>query len=98
MPEGTVFIGRPTAFGNPFVVGVDGSARECVEKYAKHLLPYQHHGEGSDLESLYHTLANIEWIQRELRGKDIACWCRAEELCHGDVLLEIANMEPVHDH
>ena len=29
-------------------------------------------------------------IIRELRGKDLICWC-APEACHADVLLEIAN-------
>jgi len=27
----------------------------------------------------------------EIRGKNIACWCRLRDPCHGDVLLEIAN-------
>jgi hypothetical protein len=26
-----------------------------------------------------------------LRGKNIACWCRPRDPCHGDVLIEIAN-------
>jgi hypothetical protein len=27
----------------------------------------------------------------ELRGKNLACWCKRGELCHADVLLELAN-------
>ena len=27
----------------------------------------------------------------ELRGKDLACWCKEGEPCHADVLLELAN-------
>jgi hypothetical protein len=30
-------------------------------------------------------------IRRELAGRDLACWCRLEDACHADVLLEIAN-------
>lgn len=26
-----------------------------------------------------------------LRGKDLACWCRLDQPCHADVLLEMAN-------
>lgn len=26
-----------------------------------------------------------------LRGKNLACWCKADDPCHADVLLEIAN-------
>ena len=28
---------------------------------------------------------------KELRGKNLACWCRPGEPCHADVLLRIAN-------
>lgn len=27
----------------------------------------------------------------ELRGKDLACWCRPGQVCHADSLLEAAN-------
>lgn len=27
----------------------------------------------------------------ELRGKNLACWCRLDQPCHADVLLELAN-------
>lgn len=30
----------------------------------------------------------------ELRGKNLACWCRMGESCHADVLLEMANADP----
>jgi len=28
---------------------------------------------------------------RELRGKNLACWCKPGDPCHADVLLELAN-------
>lgn len=34
---------------------------------------------------------SIERIKAELRGKNLACWCRPGDPCHADVLLEIAN-------
>lgn len=27
----------------------------------------------------------------ELRGKDLACWCKPGNSCHADTLLELAN-------
>jgi len=30
-------------------------------------------------------------IRRELRGKDLACFCGIHQRCHADLLLEIAN-------
>ena len=29
----------------------------------------------------------------ELRGKNLACWCRLDQECHADVLLELANRD-----
>jgi len=28
---------------------------------------------------------------KELSGKNLACWCRLDQPCHADVLLELAN-------
>ena len=33
----------------------------------------------------------------ELRGKDLACWCRLDQLCHRNVLLKAANEPPSND-
>jgi hypothetical protein len=30
-------------------------------------------------------------LTRDLAGKNLACWCREDEPCHADVLLEFAN-------
>lgn len=34
---------------------------------------------------------STEDVRRELRGKDLACFCPLDQPCHADVLLEIAN-------
>jgi hypothetical protein len=31
--RGRVYIGRPSKWGNPFVIGRDGSREEVIEKY-----------------------------------------------------------------
>jgi len=31
-----------------------------------------------------------EWLT-PLRGHDLACWCRLDQTCHADVLLDLAN-------
>lgn len=33
MPKNTVYVGRPTKWGNMYKVGRDGTANECVLKY-----------------------------------------------------------------
>ena len=30
---------------------------------------------------------------RELRGKNLACWCGLRATCHADILLRVANSE-----
>jgi hypothetical protein len=38
-PKDSVFIGRPSPYGNPFVVGVHGKRGECCDLFEKHTLP-----------------------------------------------------------
>jgi len=33
----------------------------------------------------------MQAIRSELRGHDLACYCKPEQPCHADVLLRIAN-------
>src|SRR3990167_5429086 len=37
MPENTVYVGRPTKWGNNFVVGKNGTALAAVDHYRKHM-------------------------------------------------------------
>ena len=36
-PEGSVYIGRPSKWGNPFVIGKDGSRADVIAKYERWL-------------------------------------------------------------
>lgn len=33
----------------------------------------------------------IGFVVGHVRGKNLACWCKADDPCHADVLLAIAN-------
>lgn len=74
-PKGAVYIGRPTKWGNPFVIGKDGDRDEVVEKYRNWIKQQK---------------ILVEEAKQELRGRSLVCFC-APHKCHGDVLLEIAN-------
>ncbi len=76
MPENTVYVGRPTKWGNPF--SCPENPIEAVERFRSTL----NYGG-------YLSYADIT----ELRGKDLACWCRIDQPCHADVLLKLANEE-----
>lgn len=75
--EGAVYIGRPSKWGNPFVIGADGDRDEVIRKYE---------------ELIKSTPRFCEEIKRELKGRDLICWCHPSP-CHGDVLIRIANEE-----
>lgn len=75
IPADAVYIGRPSKWGNPFILRREADREKVIEMYRRWLLG------NPDL---------VDAVERELRGKDLVCWC-APEPCHGDVLLEIAN-------
>ena len=86
MPPDTVKVDRSTRWGNPFRIGVDGDARECVALFRRWLeqgLPQR-----PELQAVRARILNE---LHGLRGKDLACWCRVDAPCHAQVLLELAN-------
>lgn len=91
MPPNTVYVGRGSRWGNPFVVGQHGTAAECVAKYARHMLPYSR--ANMTLDAFLISESNLEAMAHELRGKNLACWCKPGEPCHADWLLEQANSD-----
>ncbi len=83
MPENTVYVGRPTRWGNPFE-----TARE-FRCWIGHRVPA-----GCGLQDYVRLDPLRDWIEAyisELRSKDLACWCPLDRACHADVLLELAN-------
>ena len=75
LPSGAVVVARPSRWGNPFPL--NGDNRDEV------LRAYREHVE----EKLK---GDPSWLE-PLRGRDLACWCRLDEACHADVLIELAN-------
>lgn len=81
MPPNTVSVTRPGRWGNPFKPGEPLSPQTIEEAVAAYRAELTR-------GNLSYT---IEDVKRELRGKNLACFCPEESPCHGDVLLEIAN-------
>lgn len=96
MPENTVYVGRPTIWGNPFIPGKENP-----------LLPGRKVQDLRHAFCLYRAHAPlvpklVAAARAHLRGKNLACWCPihpyAEDgYCHADVLLEIANSTETED-
>lgn len=79
--EYDVFVGRPSKWGNPFVIGQDGTRKEVIRKYERWLL---------DQPEL------LDAIPTELAGKRLACFCKPLA-CHGDILAWHANRGDIWD-
>jgi hypothetical protein len=92
MPPNTVYVGRPTQWGNPFSAAkpyqVAGgkfllkSASEAASLFRQYVVGRLENGTGYPLAAL--------------RGKNLACWCPLDKPCHADVLLELANAPACH--
>jgi len=70
-----VYIGRGSKWGNPYVIGKDGTREDVIQKYEAYLNTRQ------DL---------LDAIVPELQGKVLGCYC-APQACHGDLLAEYAD-------
>jgi hypothetical protein len=102
-----VYVGRPTKWGNPYiVVELSEDEREGDGRAWRVLSP-----EGSQVSCEFLSKSDaaqcaVEWFREAivdpvlsyepdffepLRGKDLCCWCPVGQPCHADVLLEIAN-------
>ncbi|HVN82275.1 MAG TPA: DUF4326 domain-containing protein [Terriglobia bacterium] len=106
MPEGAIYVGRPTKFGNPFwhaqrFCGVEVSLRMFEEAVSGIWDPskFKDVADGPfyvacrDFSEFMKRFPDgpQEAIKRLLRGKDLMCWCRLDRPCHADILLKIAN-------
>jgi hypothetical protein len=73
------YVGRRTKYGNPYRIGeiFHGeplTRKECVRVYELYLRQ---------------RLKNEPNFLDELKGKNLACWCPLDKLCHADVLLKV---------
>jgi hypothetical protein len=85
MPPNTVYVGRPTKWGNPYKLGQEGRDRQPMAR-EQVILAYDHW--------LKSRLATEPTFLDELKGKDLACFCPLDKPCHADVILKVlAEME-----
>ena len=103
MPDGAVYVGRPTKWGNPFSIGgyfTVGNGRGKIGFAWLQALSFEY--ADSNFALIETAKQAVDYYRRyvtnypprdikELRGKDLACWCALDQPCHADVLLEIAN-------
>lgn len=103
MPPNTVSVCRPGKWGNPFPVSdkipadlavvlfedyLHGEARVMRGEFSIFAMTYAEENGGFPQQP---RLITPEDVRKELRGKNLACFCPLDQPCHADVLLRIAN-------
>jgi hypothetical protein len=91
MPPNTVKVDRTTKWGNPFIVGRDGTREECVKLFTYMLGGYICLTSKASIEAQESYRAHVKRYKHLLRGKNLACWCPAGTACHVDVLLGLKH-------
>lgn len=105
-PDGAVYVGRPTLYGNPFQVAHVGKAwlvyidtapgmtgrliAEIADEREARRIAVE------NFRSMLRTPGGseqAEFFAQKLAGRDLMCWCPIGQPCHADVLLELANEE-----
>lgn len=94
-PPNTIYVGRPTKWGNPWRIGRAACACRSVGECTHNNFRCVTAAEA--VEAYRFWLAEGHTSQRRaekldpLRGKNLSCWCRLDQPCHADVLLALAN-------
>lgn len=76
-----VLIDRTTKWGNPFIIGKDGTREEVIKKHMLWLLNQPE------------LLADLH----ELKGKRLGCWCKPKNWCHGDNFVYLIEGDENHN-
>ena len=91
MPPNTVKVDRTTKWGNPFKVGATNPYGSVTKDTRHSWQIYLGFAPQNDVL--------VSAARAELRGKNLACWCKQpgpyeDDACHAAVLLKIANGKP----
>lgn len=102
-------VARPNRWGNPWRVKIRGRFHEGGDAWAgahdwEVNYPFHHSKREAAqraVDCFEHALTEglltrikIEEV-KELRGRNLACWCSLDMPCHADVLLRLANTHEV---
>ena len=77
IPKTAIYIGRPTKWGNPFVMTKEEERNNVCDKYIIFIM---------EKKNKYLR----EEARKELKDKDLVCYCSPKR-CHGDILQKIAH-------
>lgn len=106
-PDGAVYVGRPTLYGNPFQVARVGKNWIVYVDAANGVTGRTIATLSDETEArqiaVDHFRAELrtpggseqaEFFAERLHGRDLMCWCRTTDPCHADELLALVNPAP----
>lgn len=92
-PEGAVYVGRGSGFGNPWKVGSTG--RTILPGGWTDKRPHEpltaEQAVQSYINSYTYDIDRLLVVRERLVGRDLMCWCPVGQPCHADWLLLVAN-------
>jgi hypothetical protein len=91
LPFNTKCVTRGTKWGNPFIVGKHGTRDECLIWFEYLCHGYIMATNNPSTKEQKKLLSAIKNDLHELKGNNLACFCKLESPCHADVLLALAN-------
>ena len=75
-PSTAINCGRPSPWGNPFIIGRDGTREEVIEKYRVY--------------AIKRNALDPSWLAPLITATDVYCWC-TPKACHVEVIAEILS-------
>ena len=80
-PPNTQYCGRPTKWGNPFIIGKDYTREESLATFRRAFWSNQ-------------LPITPKKAYRELRHYDhLSCWCRPDQECHADEYIKAIELK-----
>lgn len=97
LPANAVNVARPGRWGNPFVIGRDGTREQCVAMFYQLARGFVDLGNAHvEVDDQLTYFCRLRRHISDLAGHDLACWCALDgKPCHADVLLHLANGTPL---
>ena len=95
VPDGAVYVGRgapglaASPYANPHRLG-----KPCAVPYCSGTVHSRAEAVSRYREDLRRRPDLVEGIRRDVADRDLACWCKPDEECHGDVVLAVAAGAP----
>lgn len=103
-----VYVGRGSLYGNPFRIVREAGAWVVRVEAAEGVRGFTHGAYPTELEARQAAVDGFradlrtpggsdlaDFVVRRLHGRDLMCWCKTTDPCHGDVWLDLSNPNPI---